>query len=227
VTEAKKKIRVAILEDHQSIIDGYLFRLGGNPDIELVGVAGFGSELDSLLETVAVDVLFLDVQVKTSPDNPAPYPIFHYMTRLGQLYPEMAILIISMIDNRTLIGELMKSGAKGYIIKDESAVIAKLSEVVESVANGNNYVSQRVYELINEPASARKKPVLTPRQLEALSLCAAHPNWNRNELAAAMVVTPPTARNLLSGAYFRLGVNTLSGAVQKAVELGLVTKGTG
>ena len=33
------KIRVLILEDHQSIIDGYLFRLGGEQDLEIAAVS--------------------------------------------------------------------------------------------------------------------------------------------------------------------------------------------
>jgi len=224
VVDAVKKIRVAILEDHQSIIDGYKYRLNLVPAIEVVGVAGFGTELEVLLKNVEVDVLFLDIQVKTSPDNATLYPIFHVLPKLGQLYPEMSILVISMIDNRTMIEALMKAGVRGYIIKDETAVIERLGEVVVSVANGNNYVSQRVYDLLNDAPTAKDKPTLTPRQLEALSLCAAHPNWSRVELATALVVEPPTARNLLSGAYFRLGVNTLSAAVQKASELGLIGK---
>jgi two-component system, NarL family, nitrate/nitrite response regulator NarL len=219
-----KKIRVAILEDHQSIIDGYKYRLNLMPAIEVVGVAGFGTELEVLLKDVVADVLFLDVQVKTAPDNATLYPIFHILPKLGQLYPDMSILIISMIDHRTMIEALMKAGARGYIIKDETAVIERLGEVVVSVANGNNYVSQRVYDLLNYTQTARDKPALTPRQLEALSLCAAHPNWSRVELASALVVEPPTARNLLSSAYFRLGVNTLSAALQKASELGLIGK---
>jgi two-component system nitrate/nitrite response regulator NarL len=37
-----KKIRVAILDDHQSIVDGYLYRLQNAPDIEVVATAVYG-----------------------------------------------------------------------------------------------------------------------------------------------------------------------------------------
>lgn len=215
------KIRVAILEDHQSIIDGYRYRLGLDPEIEIVGVAQFGSELEALLKTLEVDVLFLDVNVKTAPDNATLFPIYHFLPKFAQLYPEMAILIISMIDNRTMIEAFMKMGVKGYIIKDETSVIEHLAEIVVSVSKGSNYVSQRVYDLLNDDPN-RAKPVLTPRQLEALSLSAAHPNWSRADVAGVMVVEPATVRNLLSEVYYRLGVNNLASAVQKANELGLI-----
>lgn len=223
MVEAGKKIRVAILEDHQSIVDGYRYRLGLNPEIEVTGVAKYGDELDALLENADVDVLFLDVSVKTSETNSALYPIFHYLSKFTRLYPELSILIISMDgDSVAMINKLMKAGARGYIIKDETGVIEQLANVVVSVANGNNYVSQRVYDLINGTGSVT--PDLTPRQLEALSLCAAHPDWLQADVAKAMVIAPATVRNLLSGAYFRLSVNTKSAAVQKAQELGLLAK---
>ncbi len=222
MVQKRRRIRVAILEDHQSIVDGYRYRLGLNPNIEVVGVAKYGDELERLLEAITVDVLFLDITVKTSPDNPTNFPIFHFVRKFAQLYPDMSALVVSMTDSRTTIDELMQVGARGYIIKDETDVIERLGEVVETVAAGNNYVSQRVYDLLN--ANGDPLPNLTPRQLEALSLRAAHPDWSQADVAAAMVVEPPTVRNLLSDAYYRLGVNTQVAALQKAYDLGLLTR---
>src|SRR5688500_1531944 len=70
-------VRVAILDDHQSIIDGYIFRLSQTPKIQVVATARFGQDLDSLLAKNSVDVLILDVQVATSEDSSSPYPILH------------------------------------------------------------------------------------------------------------------------------------------------------
>ena len=44
-----QKIKVAILEDHQSITDGYLYRLDESKDIQVVGAAAFGEDLDPML----------------------------------------------------------------------------------------------------------------------------------------------------------------------------------
>ncbi len=70
--QSSKKIRVAILDDNQSIIDGYLYRLNPAPEIEVVGVAYFGVELESLLAEHPADVVLLDVYVPVAPDNPNP-----------------------------------------------------------------------------------------------------------------------------------------------------------
>ncbi len=43
------KIRVTILDDHQSIVDGYLFRLTNKPGIEVVAAIRFGEDLEPTL----------------------------------------------------------------------------------------------------------------------------------------------------------------------------------
>src|SRR5436190_14369237 len=98
-----QKIKVAILDDHPITIDGYLYRLMQAPDVEVVATARFASELDPLLGKQHVDVLFLDVNVPTDPDNPNPYPILHVIPKLLQTYSDLAVLVISMLTERALI----------------------------------------------------------------------------------------------------------------------------
>jgi len=216
------KIRLAILEDHQSIVDGYMLRLGRTPQIEIVGVASSGAELEELLRRTAVDIVFLDVNAPTDSDNPSPYPILHVIPSLKQKYPDLSILIISMIAERALINGVMSAGASGYILKDDSASIKELGSIVLAVAEGEIYLSRRAQQEILKRKS-EDLPDLTPRQLEALSIAAAYPEFSRNELAAKMCITSSTVRNLLSQVYFRLGVTNLAAAVAKARQLGLIT----
>lgn len=216
------KIKLAILDDHQGIVDGYRWRLSPTPQIEIVGVASSGIELEQLLEHTAVDVMFLDVNVPSAPDNPSPYPILHVIPNLKQKYPELSILVISMTTERGLIEAVMKAGASGYILKDDTASIKEIGAIVLAVAAGEIYLSPRVQQEILKRRS-KGLPELTPRQLEALSLAAAYPEFSRNDLAAKMSITSSGVRNLLSQAYFRLGVTNLAGAVAKARQLGLIT----
>ena len=44
-----KMVRVTILDDHQSVVDGYLYRLGGVPEVEVVATIMFGEETESRL----------------------------------------------------------------------------------------------------------------------------------------------------------------------------------
>ena len=63
-------IRVAMLDDHQGIIDGYMYRLGGAPGIEIAGAAASGEELQCLLAARPADVLLLDIDAPVAPPTP-------------------------------------------------------------------------------------------------------------------------------------------------------------
>jgi len=218
------QVRVGIFEAHQSIIDGYQYRLGMTPGVQVVGTARNGQDLTTLLTQMPIDVLIMDVGMPMAIDNPQPFPILHVIPELTEKYPELSILIISMITDRVLINVLLDSGARGYILKEENAIIEQLGSVVLSVASGSNYVSDRVFDLLSRGKSPKGSTPLTPRQLQALSLAAAHPEWSGVELARELGVAHSTTRNLLAGAYVRLGVNNLSAALAKAEKMGLLTR---
>lgn len=217
------KVRVAILDDHQPTIDGYLSRLQNEPQIEVVGTAAFGSELEPLLAEHLPDVLLLDVSVPIDSDNRNPYPVLHVIPELLQKYPNLRVLVSSMHTERTLIKAVMDAGAGGYILKDDSPTQRELGSVVSQVASGSIYLSRQAHEKLLPSRSEAEAPSLTRRQLEALSLCAAYPSSTEADLAAKLGVRNSTLRNLLSSAYLRLRVPNRATAVAKARELGLIT----
>jgi two-component system nitrate/nitrite response regulator NarL len=217
-----QKIHVTILDDHQSILDGYLFRLSKIPTIEVVATLNFGEELEPTLEKIPTDVLLLDVSVPTASDNRNPYPILHIIPKLLERYPKLAILVISMFTDRGLIRAIVEAGASGYIFKDDQAIIRDLGNVILIIANGGIFFSQEARQLILKNRDASNTDPLTLRQLEALSLYAAYPNSSTTELAQKMLISNSTVRNLLAGAYLRLGVRTRTAAIAKARELGII-----
>ena len=218
-----KTIRVTILDDHQSVVDGYLYRLGGIPEVEVVATIMFGEELEPTLEEHPTDVLLLDVNVPTAPDNANPYPILHFIPKLLQAYPNLNVLVISMYAERGLIRSVMEAGASGYILKDDQSAIRDLGNVVLSVAGGGIYFSQKAHQLYAQYLSKNSRELLSARQLEALSLCAAYPNGTTADLAQQMSIGHSTVRNLLSVAYLKLDVRSRAAAIVKARQLGLIT----
>jgi DNA-binding NarL/FixJ family response regulator len=212
-------IRVAILDDHQSIIDGYIYRLSVDPAIQVVATALYGAELESMLSGHEVDVLLLDVSVPNSAENHNPFPVLYTIPRLLQGYPSLNILAISMFTQRTLIEALVDAGICGYIFKDDQSSIQQLAKIMGIIANGGVYFSQGAYRDLRKDTA---DPVLTPRQLEALSLCNATPDSDTISLANKLGITGSTMRNLLSGAYLRLGVRTRAAAIAKAHQLGIL-----
>jgi two-component system nitrate/nitrite response regulator NarL len=215
-------IRVTILDDHQSIVDGYRFRLGTSERVQVVAAIGFGDELEPTLEKNPTDVLLLDIGVPASTENLNPYPILHVIPSLLQKYPNLVILVISMHAERSMIRAVMDAGSSGYILKDDRTTLRDLENVVISVASGGIYLSRDVNEVLLR-AGTGEIDLLSRRQREALSLCLAYPDSTTADLAKMMSITNSTIRNLLSGAYIKLGVRTRIAAVSKARQLGLIT----
>jgi two-component system nitrate/nitrite response regulator NarL len=213
------KIRVAILDDHQSIIDGFTYRLSMDPEIQIVSTALYGEDLEPMVVNNPVDVLLLDVSVPNSVEDHNPYPVLHTIPSLLKEYPGLNILVISMFTQRSLIEALVNAGICGYILKDDQSSIQQLDKIVRQVANGGIYFSEGTTW---EQQAKSPDSILTPRQLEALSLCASHPDGDTYLLANQLGVTGSTLRNLLSNSYLRLGVRTRAAAIAKAHQLGII-----
>ena len=218
-----EKVRVAILDDHQSIIDGYIYRLGSTAEIEVVATATHGEELEPLLVKHPVDVLLLDLSVRTSQENSNPFPILHVIPRLLQKYANLSILVISMFAEPGLMRSLIEAGVSGYVLKDDQSAFRELGNIVLSIAHGGIFFSKKAHSLYMQIDGLNGGELLTPRQMEVISLCAAYPDASTAELAQMMSISNSTVRNLLSNLYLRLGVHSRTAAVEKAREMGLVT----
>ncbi|MFN8385845.1 MAG: response regulator transcription factor [Anaerolineales bacterium] len=218
-----KKIRVTILDDHQTTVDGYHLRLDASPRVEVVAAIHHGDELKETLKKHSTDVLLLDVGVPASPENPNPYPILYVIPALLQEYPDLAILVVSMHAERNLIRAIMEAGASGYILKEDQAILRDLENVIVSVSSGGIHLSKQAKEAILRSDESRRDSLLAKRQLEALSLCLSYPDSSTAELAKKMSISNSTVRNLLSGAYIKLGVHNRIAAVSKARQMGLIS----
>lgn len=219
----ENKIRVTILDDHQSVVDGYVFRLNKIPQIEIVNTLNFGKQLEPALTEKETDVLILDVHVPVSAENPNPHAVLHIIPDLLQRYPNLHILVVSMYNERSMIRAILESGASGYILKDDQKAIQELGSIILSIAKGGIYLSEKAQNIYMKNRSATSEEPLTGRQMEVLSLCAAYPDKATFEIAQMMNVAHSTVRNLLSGSYLRLGVHTRAAAVVKAQQIGLIT----
>ncbi len=214
------QIRVAILEDHHSIIDGYLFRLEKTPKIVVVATGTHGEDLELILAAHDINVLLLDINIPTSKNNPSPFPILYAISRLLKLHPDLKILVISMLNQSALTDALVQAGIHGYILKDDQKSIQELDKIITMIHNGGIYFSEKIHITRLD----REYPGLTLRQIEALSICAAYPDSTTSVLSKRLGIAPSTMRNLLSAAYLRLGVRTRAAAMAEIQKLGLIPK---
>ncbi|MBT7075135.1 MAG: response regulator transcription factor [Anaerolineae bacterium] len=216
-------IKVAILEDHQSIIDGYIYRLGMVPDIQIVGTGLFGDDLEPLLAQHQVNVLLLDLSLPISAENNNIFPIRHELPNVFAQYPSLKVIVISVFEQPALVRAMIKLGAHGYIVKEDQNSIKNLARIVKVVAGGGIFLSSDLKAYIS---LADQDELLTPRQIEALSLCVAYPDMTASILAQKMNISSSTFRNILSGAYQRLEVRTRNAAVRRVEEMGIILRKT-
>ncbi|MCA9964337.1 MAG: response regulator transcription factor [Anaerolineales bacterium] len=217
----ERTIRVAILEDHQGVIDGYRYRLLQDQGFAIVAVATYGNQLIPMLQQHPADVLLLDIGVPISEDNITPFPALSLIVELRERYPGLKIIVISMYDERTLIESTLKAGVSGYILKGDHAAIRDLGKTIRSIMSGGRYLSGQAADKLlrkTEPSVS-----LSPRQLQILSLCAADPNLTKAEIANRLHIADSTVRNLLTSAYQRLGVRNLTAAIAAARSQGILT----
>lgn len=216
-------LRVAILDDHQTISDGYRYRLDGEPDIEVVASMLYGDQLESTLDACEVDILLLDIEVPTSPSNENPYPILAILPKILRTYPDIVAIIISMHAQSTMISNLMEIGVQGYVLKEDHEAIQGLAGLIRSIADGGVYMSQYAYQKLMKSRHWDSSEKLSPRQLEVLALSAAYPDETTAELSLRLGIAPSTLRNILGKVYLKLGVHCRAAAITKATNMGLIT----
>ena len=214
-------IKIAILEDHQSVVDGYMFRLRDANDIEVGGVAANGEELSDLLQkNPNIKVLVMDVQAPVSAEDSNIIPILHLVPKILEEHPNISILIISMVMEQSLIKALVDAGVSGYVFKEDSASIRNLPVVIRKVFRGELYFSEKAKAKLED---ASVNPLgITNRQLEILSLCAAYPDLSSDQLAERLGVASSSLRTALSETYSRLNVHTKAAAISRAKDLGFI-----
>ena len=215
-------INLVILEDHRSIVDGYLYRLQENSSIRVARVITCGEELEPTLDQTPAQVLLLDIQVPISSVDSNPYPIIQLIPQLISKYPDLRILVITMHTQPILIESLVELGVKGIVFKDDSESITKLAKIVALIAGGGMYFSKAAHQLKSDTDGSMTRPVLSARQRQVLELCAAYPESTSAELAKQMGIANSTLRTLLSKVYLRLGVHNRAAAVLKARKNGLI-----
>ncbi|GAB2457761.1 DNA-binding response regulator [Hymenobacter qilianensis] len=165
-------IRIILIDDHAIIRDGIRSLLREEPGLEVVGEAGSGEELLTTLATTPCDVVVLDLNMPGT-DGFATIP------QLREQYPEVRILVLSMLDNERYVAQAIGLGASGYALKSTGR--AELLYAIKTVAAGRPYLCTviglallRKMHSLESPSSAvaRAASGLSKRELEVLTLIA-------------------------------------------------------
>src|SRR5215469_7020467 len=106
----KRKISVLLVDDHTLVRSGFRHILEDEADMEVIGEAGDGDEAVKLARRLKPDVIVMDSAMPRMNGLIATRQIL-------EIYPEAAVLVLSMHSEDTLVRQALDAGAKGYLLK--------------------------------------------------------------------------------------------------------------
>lgn len=154
-------IRLAIAEDHQSLIDGIKLLLNYEEDIEIVGTANHGQDLLKLVRLKQPNVIIMDIRMPKMDGITATKTI-------KTEFPHTKILAFTMFDQDEAVQQMLNAGASGYILKNSP--LEEVLKAVREVYKGNTYYDANITVQDQTDANKKAKGVLTKRQIEILRL---------------------------------------------------------
>lgn len=215
-------IRVLLADDQALIRAGFRALLDAEDDIEVVAEAVDGQEAFDLAVRAVPDVALVDIQMPVMDGIEA--------TRRIVADPRLDGVHVVMLTNYGFdeyVFTALKAGASGFLVKDTEP--ADLLHGVRVAARGDALLSPSITRrLIGEfvarpmtPETAVGLEELTPREREVLALVAR--GMSNEEIAAAMVISPTTAKTHVSRTMIKLHARDRAQLVVFAYESGLVS----
>jgi DNA-binding NarL/FixJ family response regulator len=199
-----------IVDDHPLFRDGLRGLLESIPGVEVAGEAGDGAEAVAVVAETRPDVVLMDVAMPRTNGITATREIL-------ARHPEVAVLMISMVDEDASLVAALRAGALGYLRKD--ATRDDVRTALDAVARGHAVLAPGLARRLLTAPPSRAFEELTVREEEVLRMIA--DGRTNEEIAASLVLSLKTVRNHVSNIYAKLGVANRTQAAIRAREAGL------
>ncbi len=207
-----KKIKIFIAEDHTILRQSLVILLSQQENIEVVGEASNGQEAYRKIITLCPDIAILDISI----------PQLNGIDLAAKLRQESVgvdIVILTMHKSEDFVTAALRAGVRGYVLKDNA--LEELIECIESVSNGNVYLSQSVTRMVVDgfiksvPEDSPKEDAISVREREILQLLAeGKSNKDISGILNLSIKTVETHRNNIM---HKLGLKNVASLVLYAV----------
>jgi two-component system response regulator NreC len=207
-------IRVLLADDHAMVRKGFRLILEAQPDMEIAGEAGNGREAVELAEKLHPDVVVMDVAMPELNGIEAT-------RRLGASSPHTRVLALSMHKDSVYVREILRAGARGYLLKD--SIDTDLISAVRAVAKGDGYISPGVSDaVLSDYRRHVTDPLdlLTSREREVLQMIAE--SKTNKEIAVSLNLSVYTVEAHRGKIMEKLNLHSTGELVRFAVRHGLV-----
>jgi DNA-binding NarL/FixJ family response regulator len=214
--------RVLLIDDHEMARRGLRAMLSAADWIEVVGEGDSCASGLKLINELEPDMVLLDIRMPGL-DGLA------CLERIKARHPRMAVVIVTLYDDRRYVLEAIRRGAAGYLLKD--ATTAEVIQKLHNVANGQLAVEPQLLrealairdEAPSAGESARQRAeqyALTPREHDVLLLVA--DGLTNKEIGGRLSITEDTVKKHVQNIIWKLRAADRTQAAILALKLGLL-----
>ena len=210
-----KSIKIAIVDDHQIVIDGILSLLQNNPFFEVVVSSTSALEMLQLLKLYEVDVLITDIMMPEMSGQDLAKSV-------RNSFPTIKIFALSMNGQGDIVNEMInESDIVGYVLKNIGK--EELSEAICKVAAGGIYFSSPIIEELNN-FSNRKETInsihITARELDIIRLI--EKEYSNKEIAQSLFISERTVETHRKNILRKTNTNNVIGIIKYAYKHKLI-----
>lgn len=214
-------INVILAEDHILVRHGIKLLLETDPNICVVAEAVSGNEvLDQLKKGIKADIILTDHHM---PEMTG----MQLVTKIKEQYPAIRTMMLTMIDDQSMIAAAFNNGAKGYLLKDIGA--DELVYAINHVHNGGVYVSADLSQLFfKKQFTASENNIsetealdFTSREMEVLTLLT--DGFTNSEMSEKLFLSRRTIEGHRQSLIDKTKCRNSAALVKYAITHGLIT----
>ena len=210
-------VRILLADDHTLVRQGLRRMLEERREWRVVAEACDGREAIMLAQLHRPDVAIIDVAM----------PMLNGVETTRQLLrrvPRVKVLVLSMHVDEVYVGQILKAGAAGYLLKDSADI--DLFKAVAAVADGQSFFSPAIAKLmVDEYARPRlegqdRYETLSAREREVFQLIA-EARTNK-EIASLLGISPTTVESHRANIIYKLDLHSAAQIALYAVRRGVI-----
>lgn len=216
---AKGPLRVALVDDHQMVLDGLKAMLSRHEDkVEVVGEARTREEALTLVARTDPDIVLLDVRLSGESG-------LDLCADLLRRTPSRKVVFLTVYDDEQYLFQALRLGAAGFLLKrvDGPELVQHLERVQEDVIVVDPTLAGRVAASAARLHSGEFWPGahlgLTQRESEVLALMVA--GLSNKAIAGRLVVSEETVKSHVRGIYRKFSATDRAQAVAVALREGI------
>lgn len=209
------KVKIAIADDHELIIQGLSLMLDNKPNLEVVWKNHGGINLLPNLQQHQPHVLLLDIQMPASNG-------IDLCAEITKALPAIKIIALTNFDESYYVKQMLRNGAKGYLLKntDQDTLLKAIQEVYEGRIFLDPHVQHVLVEQLTQNRNSRTAIHLTRRENEILKLIAEE--HSNQEIADRLFISLRTVETHRLNITQKLSAKNTVGLVKEAMKRGLI-----